>query len=161
MALSRWSPMGELAGLHTSMDRLFSDFFGSPFPEGGETATRTWYLPVDIVDRGNAYQIRAAVPGFDPEEVEVTFADGVLSISAQHRQEITSKGENYLRRELRTGGYSRSVMLPGEIQESGIKASFDHGILTVEVPKMPAPKPIKIEVTGKSQKQLVGAGTQK
>ncbi len=161
MALSRWSPMGELAGLHTAMDRLFSDFFGSPLPDGGETATRTWYLPVDIVDQGNAYQIRAAVPGFAPEDVDVTFADGVLSISAQHKQETTSKGENYLRRELTTGSYSRSVMLPGEIQEGEIKASFDNGILTIEVPKMPAAKPIKIEVTGRTQKQFAGTEARK
>ena len=49
MALSRWSPMGELAGLHSAMDKLFSDFIGSPLVEDGG-GTRTWYLPLDIVD---------------------------------------------------------------------------------------------------------------
>jgi HSP20 family protein len=161
MALSRLSPMGELAGLHNAMDRLFSDFFGSPLWDSSEAATRTWYLPVDVVDQGGAYQIKAAVPGFSPEEVEVTFAEGMLNISAQHKQETTSKGENYLRRELSLGNYTRTVMLPGEIKEKEIKASFDNGILTVEVPKLPAAQPIKIQVTGKSQKQLVGAGSQR
>ncbi len=73
MALSRWSPMGELAGLHTAMDRLFSDFFGGPLLESGETGSRTWYLPIDVVDRGQPYEVKAAVPGFSPEEVELTY----------------------------------------------------------------------------------------
>ena len=155
--------MGELAGLHTAMDRLFSDFFGTPPQEGGEAPSRTWYLPVDVVDEGSAYQIKAAVPGFTPEEVEVTFADGVLNISAQHKQEWSSKNStgNYLRRELTFGSYARSMQLPGDVKGDQIKASFDNGILTVDVPKVPAARPIKIQVTGKAQKQLAGAGSQK
>lgn len=164
MALNRWSPTGELTSLHTAMDRLFSDFFGTPVRSGGdEGSSPTWYLPLDVVDQGNAYQIKAAVPGFMPEEVEVTFQDGVLNITARHMRELTSKSNdgNYLRRELTTGNYARSVQLPGEVRPDEIKASFDNGILTVDVPKVPAPKPIKIQVTGKSQKQLAGAGSQK
>jgi len=163
MALNRWSPIGELAGLHTAMDRLFSDFFGTPLQESGEAPSRTWYLPVDIVDEGSAYLIKAAVPGFTPEEVEVTFSDGVLNISAQHKHEWTSKNSpgNYLRRELTLGSYARSMQLPGDVKSDEIKASFDNGILTVDVPKVPAAQPIKIQVTGKAQKQLAGAGSQK
>src|SRR5437764_13479861 len=84
MALSRWSPMGELAGLHTAMDRLFSDFFGGPLLESGETSTRSWYLPIDVVDKGEPYEVRAAVPGFSPEESELTDSGGMLNIAAQH-----------------------------------------------------------------------------
>ena len=165
MALNRWSPTGELTSLHTAMDRLFSDFFGTPFRSGGdEVSTPTWYLPLDVVDQGNAYQIKAAVPGFMPEEVEVTYQDGILNISARHTQEQTSKSSdgNYLRRELTAGNYARSVQLPGEVRPDEIKASFDNGILTIDVPKVPAAKPIKIQVSGKpGQKQLVGTGSQK
>jgi HSP20 family protein len=163
MALNRWSPMGELAGLHTAMDRLFSDFFGTPLQESGEASSRTWYLPVDVIDEGSAYLIKAAVPGFTPEEVEVTFSDGVLNVSAQHKQEWTSKNStgNYLRRELTFGSYARSMQLPGDVKGDQIKASFDNGILTVEVPKVPAAKPIKIQVMGKDQKQPAGSGSQK
>jgi HSP20 family protein len=155
--------MGELAGLHTAMDRLFSDFFGTPVQESGQTSSRTWYLPVDVIDEGSAYVIKAAVPGFTPEEVEVTFSDGVLSISAQHKQEWSSKNSdgNYLRREMTFGSYARSMQLPGDVKGDQIKASFDNGILTIDVPKVPAAQPIKIQVTGKNQKQALGAGSQK
>jgi HSP20 family protein len=163
MAMNRWSPIGELAGLHSAMDRLFSDFFGTPVQESGELSSRTWYLPVDVVDEGNAYLIKAAVPGFTPEEVEVTFSDGVLSISAQHKQEWTSKNStgNYLRRELTFGSYARSMQLPGDVKGDQIKASFENGILTIDVPKVPAAQPIKIQMTGKTQKQLAGSSSQR
>lgn len=163
MALNRWSPMGELASLHSAMDRLFSDFFGTPLSGGGEVATPTWYLPLDIVDHEDAYEIRTAVPGFTPEEVEVTYSDGVLNISAQHGKDSTTKNDSgtYLRRELAFGNYARSVQLPGEVKQDEIKASFDSGILTVTIPKVPRAQPVKIQITGKSQKQLVGTGSQK
>jgi HSP20 family protein len=153
--------MGELASLNSAIDRLFSDFFSSPLTEGGE-ASQTWYLPVDIVDQGNAFQVKAAVPGFKPEDVEVTYHDGLLNISAQRKQESESKQGNYLRRELSFGKYSRSVQLPGDIKASDIKASFENGVLTIDLPKSPDVQPVKIPIgSGKADEQLVGAGAQK
>ena len=147
MAITRWSPVGELASLHTAMDRLFSDFFGGsavgPESNGSSSA---WYLPLDIVDTEGAYQVKAAVPGFTPEDVEVTFNDGVLSITAQHREDKTDKAGTYLRRELRLGNYARSVQLPGGVRPQDIKASFDSGMLTVEIPKAARPQPVKIQI---------------
>jgi HSP20 family protein len=161
MALSRWSPMGELAGLHSAMDRLFSDFFGNPQLDVGETSSRTWYLPIDVLDHGNTYQIKAAVPGFAPEEVEITYSDGMLNIAAERKQESTSNQGSYLRRELTYGNYARTVQLPGDIKENEIKASFENGVLTIDVPKVPAAQPRKIPISGKSQKHLVGVGSEK
>lgn len=163
MAINRWSPVGELASLHTAMDRLFGDFFGESSMEGEQHAVQpaTWYLPLDIVDAGSSYEVKAAVPGFKPEDVEVTFHDGMLNIVARHAQETGSQHGKYLRRELRIGNFARSVQLPAEIRPEGIKADFDSGILTVEIPKAAVAKPIKIAVTGKSEKRPVAAGTQK
>jgi HSP20 family protein len=154
--------MGELASLHSAMDRLFSDFFSSPLTEGGATTQQTWHLPVDVVDQGNAFQVKAAVPGFKPEDVEVTYHDGLLNISAQSSQESESKQGNYLRRELSAGSYSRSVQLPGDIKASDIKATFENGVLTIDLPKSPDIQPVKIPIgSGKSQEHAVGAGAKK
>ena len=154
MAINRWTPVGELASLHTAMDRLFGDFFGGSAIDGdGESTASTWYLPLDIVDAGNAYQVKAAVPGFKPEDVEVTFHDGLLNIVARHKEESETKQGKYLRRELRVGNFARSVQLPAEIRPDEIKADFESGILTVEIPKAAVAKPIKIQVSGKSEKK--------
>jgi len=151
MTLSRWSPMREF-------DRLFVDFFGTPLVDDSREP-RTWYLPLDVVDRGNAYEVKAALPGFKPEDVELTFADGVLAIKAQRKQESESKDGSYLRRELTYGDYERRVQLPGDVKEADIKAAFDNGMLTIEIPKVPAPQAVKIPVAAKSEKQLVGANS--
>jgi len=140
-------------------DRLFVDFFGTPLVDDSREP-RTSYLPLDVVDRGNAYEVKAALPGFKPEDVELTFADGVLAIKAQRKQESESKDGSYLRRELTYGDYERRVQLPGDVKEADIKATFDNGMLTIEIPKVPAPQPVKIPVA-KSEKQLVGANSEK
>jgi HSP20 family protein len=88
-------------------------------------------------------------------------SDGVLNITAQHKQESESKSGNYLRRELSFGKYARSVQLPGDIKESDIKANFDNGMLTIDIPKMPPAKLVKIPIGASSDKQLVGSGSQK
>ena len=147
MAISRWSPMREF-------DELFSDFFASPL---ARTEQRTWYLPLDVVDAGSAYQVKAPVPGFKPEDIEVTFQDKVLSIKAQRKSETERKEGTYLRREMTFGNFARSIQLPGDVNVKDIKASFEGGILTIDIPKMAAPQPTKIPVTGRSEKELVGA----
>ena len=145
MALSRWSPMREF-------DELFSDFLASPLVRSEQ---RTWYLPLDVVDTGSAYQVKAAVPGFKPEEIEVQFQDKVLSIKAQRRAESEKREGNYLRREMTFGNLARSIQLPGDVNVKDIKAAFEDGILTIDIPKMQAPQPTKIPVSGKSQPELV------
>src|SRR5438477_9498953 len=138
-------------------DRLFVDFFGTPVEYAREP--RTWPLALDIADLGNAYQVKAALPGLKPEEVEVTVADGVLDIKAQRKQETESKDGGYLRRELTYGDYERRVQLPGDVRGADIRAGFENGMLSIEIPKVPAPQPVKIPVVGKPEKQLVGANS--
>lgn len=146
--LSRWEPFDELANMHSMMDRLF----GRSFPgfAGG-----TYYMATDIEDTGNSYRITAPVPGFKPEEVEVTFQNGVLQLSAQHAQEQQEgePGKNYVRRELARGAVQRSVQLGDEVDPDNISASVENGLLTVEVPKAKQAEPKKITV-GTGAKQL-------
>ena len=155
----RWSPSAELANLHSAMDRLFEDFFGHPTQagDGGQrTATATYFLPLDVKEVGNGYEIHAPVPGFKPEEVDVTFSQGALTIRAEHSEESSREQGGYLRREVSHGNFQRSIQLPGDVKQEDITASFENGVLTVSVPKVPRPEPKKIQVTGGSQKQLGG-----
>lgn len=155
----RWNPSNELASLHGAMDRLFEDFFGGPAPNNGaqRTMTSTYFLPLDVKEVDQAYQIQAPVPGFKPEEVEVTFSGGLLTIKAEHSEESKQQQGAYLRREVSFGNYQRSIQLPADVKEDDISASFDNGVLTVSVPKLPRPQPKKIQIAAGSQKaQLSG-----
>jgi len=160
MAITRWSPVGDLLAA-LDRDSLFSDFFGggsvAPDQNGSQS---TWYLPLDIVDAGSSYQVKAAVPGFNPEDVEVTFHDGMLNIVARHKEESSSQQGKFLRRELRLGNFARSVQLPSEIRPEELKANIEGGMLTVEIPKAAEAKPIKIEVSAQSEKEPVANGSQ-
>ena len=152
----RWSPGTELANLHGAMDRLFEDFF-SPTSAGNENQRQTmstYFLPLDIKEAGNGYEIQAPVPGFKPEEVEITFSEGVLHIEAQHSQESTQQHGGYLRKEIAHGNYQRSIQLPGDIKAEEITANFENGVLTVTVPKAPRPQPKKIQISAKPLKQV-------
>ena len=149
-----WNPTGDLYTATRAMDRLFDEFFGpggASAPQqgvnGGEPPI--YQLPVDILETEGSYVLTASVPGFDPSQVEVTFADGVLTILAKAQPEnITGR---WLRAERPHGSFLRKLELPQQVQGEKIAADFENGRLTVTVPKRAKPEPIKIAVGGAKQ----------
>src|SRR5207253_4361252 len=119
--------------LHSAMDRLFGDLLGETLgPASGRddrAGLPSYRLPVDIVEVGDGCRVEAPVPGFRPEEVEVTFSEGVLAIKGRHSEERRRQDGNYVRREVAFGNYERQIVLPGDIRAEDIKASFDNGVL--------------------------------
>ena len=160
MAIARWSPIQELTTLHTTMDRLFGDMLESN-TDPADAGLTTFRLPVDISETDKGYMIKAPIPGFKPEEVEVSMSDGVLTIRATHQEERTDKKRNYLRREVIYGNFERQIALPSDVRGENIKATFNDGVLTVEVPRAAKPQPMRIQVQGEQQgKQLTGQSRQ-
>jgi HSP20 family protein len=146
MALVRWNPWSELFDLHSQMDQLFS----SLTPEAGERSNGYEFanLPVDIRQTDEAFIIEASVPGFPPEDVEVTFDDGVLTIKGTRRGESEEKKGNFVRRERRLASVFRQVGLPAEVRADEIKAAFDNGVLRINIPRAQKAQPKRIPVTG-------------
>ena len=128
--LARWEPFDELASMHNMMDRLFGRAF--PAGDGGSTA----YLATDIEETDSGYRITAPVPGFKPEEVDVTFENGLLRISAQHAEQEEPQSRHFVRRELVRGTTERTIQLGAEVAADNIRALVEHGMLTVEVPRV-------------------------
>lgn len=142
-----WDPTGELATTHRMMDRLFDSLVG---PGGSERAgptdpLPTYPMPVDIIETESAYLLRASVPGFAPEQVEITFDEGILAIQA--KAEANVENGHWLRRERPHGNLVRRMQLPAEVQGNRIEAAFADGVLTVTVPKAPRPQPLRIPVS--------------
>jgi len=154
----RWSPGTELANLHGAMDRLYEDFFGPTSPGNGNQRqpVPTYVLPLDVSEVENGFEIQAPVPGFNPEDVEITFSEGVLRIQATRPQPSDGEHRTYIRKEVAHGHYQRSIQLPGDIREEEISAGFENGVLTVMLPKAPKPLPKRIKVAGEAQKQVSG-----
>ncbi len=145
--LRMWSP-NDLFQVTRAMDRLFDEFFGTgsapPPGTAAEGGLPTYTLPVDILETKDAYVLTAPVAGFAPDQVEVTFDQGVLSILA--KAEPTQVQGTWIRQERPFGSWQRRLQLPEQVQGDAIRADFEHGLLTVTVPKVPAPEPVRIQV---------------
>lgn len=90
----------------------------------------------DIKDADDKFVLEAELPGFDKEDISLDVKDGILTISAQHKEEKEDKDEKgqYIRRERRYGSFARTFDVSG-INESGITAAYNNGILEVTLPK--------------------------
>jgi len=108
-----------------------------------------WLRVEEFVDAG-ALVVRAEMPGIDPEkDVEITVADGVLTITASREEKSEHKEKDSYRSEFRYGSFSRSVVLPAGATEEDVTAAYTDGVLEVRVPlgEEPKPEPKKIPVT--------------
>jgi HSP20 family protein len=147
----RWSPLSDLMSLHNAMDRLFTDTFRLP---GGQSQTvgaaGEGYLPLDIYQTDREWVIRAAVPGVDPNAVELTFDSGMITLKGEIKAPEGVKPDQYWVRENYYGKFSRQVTLPDDAMGEQTKAQFFNGILVLTVPKAePAkPKSVKIPIAG-------------
>lgn len=142
----RTSPLGELMSLRQAMDRLFEDSFVRPRTlDSGWAANGT--LSLDIASTADALVVEAALPGVKPEEVEITVEGGTLTISGSTRSEREEGEGDYLVREIRRGSFSRTVALPDGLEPDKATASFEHGILTLRIPKAEQVKPRQIRIT--------------
>ena len=148
MAVARWSPWNDLFDLHNQVDQLFQSL-AEPTRGNGGTAEYV-NLPVDIRQTESEFVIEASVPGFKPEDVEVTFEDGVLNIRGQRTQEREQSEGQYVRRERRQASVYRQIGLPAEVRADEIKAGFENGVLLITVPRAQKAQPKRIPVTAQS-----------
>ncbi len=142
----RPSPFGELLSLRSAMDRLFEDSFVRPGRWAGVMDSSAG-LPLDVKATSDEVRIEAAIPGFKPEDVEITVQDGTLTISGQMREEHSNGEGDYLLQEIRRGNFSRSVALPAGLQPDKASATFSNGVLSLRIPKADEVKPRQIRIT--------------
>jgi len=143
-ALRPWRPF---ENLRREIDQLFDDFGGgvwrSPFgrslfdvqPFWQRESTWTAVPAVDIAETEKAYEIAAELPGMDEKNIEVKFADGVLTIKGEKREEKEEKKKDYYLSERSFGSFQRAFQVPDGVDTDKIEASFQKGVLTVTLPK--------------------------
>ena len=156
-ALKSWHP---IESLRREIDRLFEDFDGdfwrSPLRRSlfdiapfFQRERRLTVVPqVDIVEKDDAYEITAELPGMDESNVEVKLGNGGLTIKGEKQEEKEEKKEGYYLQERHFGSFERNFAVPECVNTDKIEATFKKGILKVTMPKKPeAQKPKKnIEV---------------
>jgi HSP20 family protein len=147
MNIIRWEPF---TGMNDAFNfSRFPSLFGRwPLSPGDGESSPQWSPPVDISETGQEYLIRAALPAVKKEDVEVTFAEGMLTLSGERCQKEEQGNEKFHRVESFYGKFSRSFALPEAIDAGAIRAESKDGVLIVHVPKTKAEakKPTTIKV---------------
>lgn len=131
-------PFFPLETLREEMDHLWDSFY----PGTGLSAQNrlrnlsfTNLVPADICETENAIEVTLDLPGFDEKNIDITFADGELSIQGNQDDKREEDGKNYHRIERSYGSFRRSFYLPSEIEEDGMEAQYKKGVLTITLPK--------------------------
>ena len=139
--ITRWNPLGELDDLRHRVERMLDD--------AGNGKDRDWRMPVDIVERDDGYVLRASIPGMTPDDVSIEVEDDVLTVSAHHEETEEDKKDNYVRRERRSGFFTRSVTLPKGVKADDVGAVCKDGVLEVSFPKPAEPEATAVKITPK------------
>jgi len=133
--------------LRREIDRLFDDAFGG----NALRSASAWVPPVDVRESDSELALVFEIPGVAPEQIEVTTDNGVLTVRGEKREERREGSEQqYHLVERVYGSFSRSFQLPKNLDESKIDAHFEHGVLTVRIPKAALPQPKKIQINAGS-----------
>jgi len=137
-----------LISLREAMDRLFEESFVRPragwlAPLGAES------LALDVYETDQDVVVKSSVPGVKPEDIDITITGDTLTIKGETKAEEKVEKANYIRQERRYGAFSRSVTLPTSIVAEQAKAEFEHGVLTLTLPKAEEVKPKSIKVKTK------------
>ena len=101
---------------------------------------------VDVREEDGNYLLEAELPGLTEKDVEVKVEENLLTISSKTEKDKEEKQNGYVIRERRSQSYSRSFVLPADVERDKIEASFKNGLLTLSVPKSAAAKPRQIPV---------------
>ena len=147
MAITKFDPFALVGtSLFDDLDRLFD----RPFAEPG-VRIETWTPRIDIAETAETFVVRAELPGIDPDSIEVTVEEDILSISGNRSfdsgvEEGEGDGMKYRRREIVEGSFIRKIRLQSEVDVDAVSATSTNGILEVTVPKQPAEQPRKVTV---------------
>lgn len=142
----RPAPRGEFMTLRQAMDRLFDEDVFRPF-RWRSGAFDGPALPLDVTTTANELLIEASLPGIKPEDVEITVENGTLTITGKTAEERRAEEGSYLVQEIRRGAFSRSVTLPNGLEPDKASATFEHGVLTLRIPKAEQVKPRQIRIS--------------
>jgi HSP20 family protein len=152
MAITRWDPFREVAALQNRMNSLFHDFSRSQGADGNLPTTAGFVPPVDIYEDEHKIVLKLEVPGMKQEDLDIRLENNILIVRGERKLEKEEKEKNFHRIERRYGTFYRAFSLPTTVNSEGVKASYDSGILKLELNKKTEAKPKQIKIGVTSEK---------
>jgi HSP20 family protein len=138
MAMSYRDPFAQFQG---ELDRMLDAAFGPV----GQAATGV-FPPVNVFEAGEAYVVKAELPGVAPDTLKVDVEEGTLTLRGERTLAEPGPGAAYHRREREQGQFRRVIRLPGRVAGDEAHAECRDGVLTVRVPKAKETRPRRLTI---------------
>lgn len=138
----RLGPVSEAASLQDDFQRIVRQVFGD-----ADTSLAGAFSPaLDVEETDNEFTLHVEIPGVEPDEVDVSIEENVLTIAGTRDFYSNKEAEGFRRMERRFGRFHRAVRLPDRVDPDRVAAAYKDGMLTITVPKAESAKPRRIQV---------------
>jgi len=141
-SITRWEPLRDMVTLREAIGHMFDDSMIRP----GSLASAPEGPAVDVYQTKDDVIVKATVPGISPEDIDVSITGDMLTIKGEFKQEEKVEKEQYVYQERRFGQFCRQVSLPTLVKADKAVAEYEHGVLTLKLPKVEEAKPKGIKV---------------
>ena len=146
--LVRWEPFRDLTDIRYAMDRMRGRSFARPWPVLRWEPAQA-QLPIDLYETDDAVVVTASLPGVKSDDVQVSVTGKTLTIKGEAKSETEENEGNYYHQERRSGAFERVITLPMRVEADKGEATFEDGVLKLELPKVAEVKATTIEVKPK------------
>ena len=141
--LTRRTPNRTIRDLQREVDSIFDQFFG----RGSDDDTSAVWAPrTDLSETDDAFRIRLDVPGTTKDDIAINLQNNTLTVSGERSSERQEDGEEYVRVERAFGNFHRTFTLPDAVDPDRVEATYDEGVLTINVPKTETSTRRQIEI---------------
>lgn len=137
MPIIKWSPLDHF----DDMERMMQEYNNQSFAPA-----------IDVYETKKEVVVEAPLAGVDPNNVEISIENDVLTLKGEAKKESEVEEKNYYRKEIKEGSFFRSVALPAHVIGNKAEAESIEGMLKITIPKAPESKPKKISIKTKNKK---------
>ena len=131
MIVRYWQPFQEVDTLRRQLDSVFNEVSNAI-----ETTSSAWTPAVRLVENGDRYILTIQLSGIAPDAMDIEATRESVTISGERQQPDVVDGDHVLHDDIRYGHVRRVINLPEAIQNDAVEANFDHGVLTLTLPKV-------------------------
>jgi HSP20 family protein len=143
MTITRWDPYRDVIALQNRVNSLFRDMNGGDDP----VAAASFVPAVDIYEDPQKVVLKLEVPGIDQKDLDVRVENHTLTVKGERKFEAEEKEQNFHRIERRYGSFYRAFTLPSTVDTENVGASYNAGVLKLELKKKPEAQPKQIQIS--------------
>ncbi len=159
MTITRWDPFRDVIALQNRMNSLFQDYTRGQ-GESDPVTTATFVPPVDIYEDEHKVVLKLEVPGLKQDDFDIRVENNTLTVRGERKFEKEEKEENFHRIERRYGSFYRAFTVPNTVNTENVAASYDNGVLKIELQKRAEAKPKQIKVSVGGNKPIEAPKTE-